>query len=29
MVELLAAAKGFIFPGEEDFGMAPVEALAC
>ncbi|MDQ7022282.1 MAG: glycosyltransferase [Candidatus Gracilibacteria bacterium] len=29
MVELLAGARGFIFPGEEDFGMAPVEALAC
>ncbi len=28
MVELLAAARGFIFPGEEDFWMAPVEALA-
>jgi len=28
MVELLAAAKWFIFPGEEDFWMAPVEALA-
>jgi glycosyltransferase involved in cell wall biosynthesis len=28
MVELLAAARGFIFPWEEDFWMAPVEALA-
>jgi len=28
MVELLAAAKWFIFPWEEDFWMAPVEALA-
>ena len=28
MVELLAAARWFIFPGEEDFWMAPVEALA-
>ena len=28
MVELLAAARWFIFPWEEDFGMAPVEALA-
>ena len=22
-------ARGFILPGEEDFGIAPVEALAC
>lgn len=29
MVELLASAKWFIFPWEEDFWMAPVEALAC
>ena len=21
--------RAFIFPGEEDFGMAPVEAMAC
>ena len=27
--ELLAAARGLIFPGEEDFGIAAVEALAC
>jgi glycosyltransferase involved in cell wall biosynthesis len=26
---LLAAAKGFIFPWEEDFWITPVEALAC
>ena len=26
---LLARAKGYIMPGEEDFGMAPVEANAC
>jgi glycosyltransferase involved in cell wall biosynthesis len=25
---LLAGAKGFVFPPEEDFGMVPVEALA-
>jgi glycosyltransferase involved in cell wall biosynthesis len=25
---LLAGAKGFIFPAEEDFGIAPVEAMA-
>jgi glycosyltransferase involved in cell wall biosynthesis len=29
MVELLAGARWFIFPWEEDFWMAPVEALAC
>ena len=26
---LMAAAKAFIMPGEEDFGIAPVEANAC
>lgn len=26
--ELFAGAKGFIFPGEEDFGIIPAEALA-
>lgn len=26
---LLAQAKGYIMPGEEDFGIAPVEANAC
>lgn len=26
--ETLAGAKGLIFPGEEDFGIAPVEAMA-
>lgn len=26
--ELLARCRGFIFPGEEDFGIAPVEAQA-
>ena len=24
---LMAQARGFIFPGEEDFGIAPVEAM--
>lgn len=28
MPELLARARGFIFPGLEDFGIAPVQALA-
>jgi glycosyltransferase involved in cell wall biosynthesis len=27
--ELLATARALIFPGEEDFGIAAVEALAC
>ena len=27
--ELLAGARGLVFPGEEDFGIAAVEALAC
>ncbi|MFN0071716.1 MAG: glycosyltransferase [Chloroflexota bacterium] len=27
--ELYARCRGFIFPGEEDFGIAPVEAQAC
>jgi exopolysaccharide biosynthesis WecB/TagA/CpsF family protein len=27
--ELLASARALIFPGEEDFGIAAVEALAC
>lgn len=27
--ELLAGCRGLIFPGEEDFGIAPVEAQAC
>ena len=26
--DLLSRARGFVFPGEEDFGIAPVEALA-
>lgn len=28
LVDLYAGAKGFIFPTEEDFGMAPLEAMA-
>ncbi|MBI2304700.1 MAG: glycosyltransferase [Chloroflexi bacterium] len=28
VVEALARCRAFIFPGEEDFGIAPVEALA-
>ncbi len=27
--DVLARARGFIMPGEEDFGIAPVEANAC
>ncbi len=27
--ELLAGCRAFIFPGEEDFGITPVEAQAC
>jgi glycosyltransferase involved in cell wall biosynthesis len=27
--QLLAGARAFIFPGEEDFGIAPLEAMAC
>ena len=26
---LLQGARGLLFPGEEDFGMVPVEAMAC
>jgi glycosyltransferase involved in cell wall biosynthesis len=29
VVDYLQRCKGFIFPGEEDFGIAPVEAMAC
>ncbi len=25
----LSQCRGFVFPGEEDFGIAPVEAMAC
>ncbi|MBP6880019.1 glycosyltransferase [Candidatus Saccharibacteria bacterium] len=27
--ELIAAAQGLIFPQEEDFGLAPIDAMAC
>jgi len=27
--ELLARCRGFLFPGEEDFGITPLEANAC
>ena len=27
--ELIAASKGLIFPQEEDFGIAPIDAMAC
>lgn len=29
LADFLGGAKAFIFPGEEDFGIAPVEAQAC
>ncbi len=29
VTEYLQNCRGFIFPGEEDFGIAPVEAMAC
>ena len=29
LVPVLQNARGFIFPGEEDFGIAPIEAMAC
>lgn len=29
LVEIFQNAKGFIFPSVDDFGMAPVEAMAC
>lgn len=29
MLERLARAKGFVFAAEEDFGISPVEAMAC
>ena len=28
-VQLYQNAKGFLFPGEEDFGITPLEAQAC
>ena len=27
--EILSKARGLLFPGEEDFGIVPLEALAC
>ena len=27
--EILSTARGLLFPGEEDFGIVPVEALSC
>lgn len=27
--ELLAGCRAFVFPGEEDFGLTPIEAMAC
>lgn len=29
LVRLMQGARAFIFPGREDFGLAPVEAMAC
>ncbi len=29
LVELMQGARAFLFPGLEDFGLAPVEAMAC
>ncbi len=29
LAELYAGAKAFLFPGEEDFGITPLEAAAC
>lgn len=29
LAELYAGARAFIFPGEEDFGITPLEAMAC
>ena len=29
IVELMQGARAFLFPGLEDFGIAPVEAMAC
>lgn len=29
LVDFLGQARAFVFPGEEDFGIAPVEAQAC
>jgi len=29
VIDMLRRAKGFIFPGDEDFGIAPLESMAC
>lgn len=29
VVRLVSSAEAFIFPGKDDFGIAPIEALAC
>jgi len=29
VADYLQRCKGFVFPGEEDFGIAPLEAMAC
>lgn len=29
LIRILSRAKALIFPGEEDFGIAPLEAMAC
>lgn len=29
LAQLYAGAKAILFPGEEDFGMVPIEAMAC
>lgn len=29
LVGYLQGARGFLFPGDEDFGLAPIEAMAC
>ncbi len=29
LIARLSGARGLVFPGEEDFGIAPVEAMAC
>ncbi len=29
LIDLLRSSRGLLFPGEEDFGIVPLEALAC
>lgn len=29
LIDLMRRARGLVFPGEEDFGILPVEAMAC